>query len=160
MWLGGEPPEGSAALNNILPSQAECEAVRDILLTHPGVESGEAGLLPQCRQLCGPGAPGGVCACEEDAEYWLLDSNPLQPGENVDLMGALTAPVDHGEACARCVETSLCVRWERARGRSEVEAWGYCALPPENIVELQQGILEIIRSIVSAILEFFRDAKT
>ena len=151
MWLGADVPDD--ARDNLFGSEAECEAARNDILVHPGIEDAAEGVLPACTLLCGPGNSVADCACEPDKSYWRLDRSPADAASEQDLMATVTRGTDHGGACARCVETSLCVRWERARGRTAEQTWEYCEQPPENIVELQEGTV----SLVDAIIRFFRE---
>ncbi len=158
MWLDAEAPDDTR--DNLYRSAADCEAARENILVHPGIENAEDTVLPACIQHCGPGSAAGACACEPEASYWRLDRSPVPAGADRDLMATVTQDVDHGGACARCIETSLCVRWERARGRTAEQTWEYCEQPPENIVELQEGTVSLVDAIVGFFRKLFGHART
>ena len=50
----------------------------------------------------------------------------------------------HGGTCAWCVETSLCVRWQRALGDDSQKAWETCQAP---------GLVQALASAVGQIID-------
>lgn len=160
MWLGESAPASDLVFDNLFTSQNVCEAVRDAVLIHPGVERAQDSVSQTCELLCEPDADAGPCACEELSEYWRVDRNPADANLSGDLMQVIGDDIDHGGACARCVETSLCVRWERARGRTPVQTHAYCAAPPEDIVALQVATVGLVTRIARWFRELFGHAKT
>ena len=160
MWLGESAPETDAVFDNLFTSEDACEAARDAVLIHPGVERAQESVLQACELSCGPDADDGPCACEEQREYWRVDRNPADTNLSGDLMKLIGSNVDHGGACARCVETSLCIRWERARGRTPAQTRDYCEAPPEDIVAIQTATVGIVTRIARWFRELFGHART
>ena len=153
MWLGQLPPASlDTARPNVFTSQAECEASRASASIHPGVEDRERG-LGECRELCGPTT--SPCPCGEPAA-WIIDTNPdiasAPAMTRPDSMASVTAE-RHGSTCAWCVETSLCVRWQRARGDTTDAAWNYCKAPPQNAAELERRSITLAHAIMEWIIE-------
>lgn len=126
-FLGGGRPADAARLNRF-PSAEACEAARTLALAHPGIEDAASG-LGDCRPLCGGTQP--PCACAPGAEAWYVDLDPAVPeSPRDDVMDSPTASdAALGTTCAWCVETSLCVRWQRALGDSVEVAWVRCGNP-------------------------------
>jgi hypothetical protein len=158
MWLGQPPPANlSTARPNVFASKEVCEAGRTSASTHPGVEDAARG-LDSCRELCGPDTT--PCPCGEP-EAWIVDKNPdvfVLPQFPVppDSMASITASRD-GSTCGWCVETSLCVRWQRARGDTSDAAWNYCKAPPQNAAELERQSITLARAIMEWIEELIRN---
>ena len=148
MWLNALPPESivDTARPNTFESRTACDDGRARALIHPGVEDRARG-LGECRELCGPTT--SPCPCGQ-TEAWIVDLNPLVlSAADVrlpDSMATVTAQ-RHGSTCAWCVETSLCVRWQRARGDSPEAAWNRCNAPPENAAELERQSVTLARAI-------------
>jgi hypothetical protein len=63
-------------------------------------------------------------------------------------MGTLLAS-RHGATCAWCVDTSLCVRWEKARGKSADDAWAFCQAPPLNAAGNERGYRAFVGWLVN-----------
>ena len=148
MWLGQPPPSSvDTARPNVFPSQSACEAGRARALVHPGIEDRARG-LGECHQLCGPTTT--PCPCEPLAEAWIVNTNPHVASAAAmtrpDSMASVTAE-RHGSTCAWCVETSLCVRWQRARGDTAEAAWNHCNAPPENAATLERQSVTLARAI-------------
>jgi hypothetical protein len=158
MWLGALPPESivDTARPNVFESQARCEDGRARALIHPGVEDRARG-LGECHELCGPTT--GPCPCGQ-TEAWIVDTNPqVAPSPAMtrpDSMASITAE-RHGSTCAWCVETSLCVRWQRARGDNLEAAWNRCNAPPENAAELERQSVSLARAIYECIRALTKD---
>jgi hypothetical protein len=163
MWLGlssspspSPSPTPDDRRPNVFTSQADCERGRVRALTHPGVED-HVPSLGECRELCGPRT--SPCPCGQ-SEAWIVDTNPhvtpsaLSP-PMPDSMAALMAQ-RKGGTCAWCVETSLCVRWQRARGETAEATWNYCNAPPENAVELERAYVSLVRAIYECIRRYVR----
>jgi hypothetical protein len=147
MWLGPTPPTTlDTARPNVFPSQSACEAGRARALIHPGVEDRDRS-LGVCHELCGPST--NPCPCGQP-EAWIVDTNPHVASAPAmtrpDSMASVTAE-RHGGTCAWCVETSLCVRWQRARGNTVEAAWNHCNAPPENAAELERQSVTLARAI-------------
>jgi hypothetical protein len=157
MWLGQPAPAGSNPFTpNMFTSEAECEAGRIAALDHPGVEDRALSMDAACHQLCG----GSLAACPcGQAEGWIVDRNPAASsspaGTNTDTMGTVLAP-RHGGTCARCVETSLCVRWQRARGQSSSDTWNYCEAPPLDAANNERITVSLMQAIAAYIRELTR----
>jgi len=158
MWLGQSPPEGAdTSRPNVFATESECEAALERARTHPGVED-RAESLGVCRQLCG--APDDPCPCGQP-EAWIVDRDPSprfgvdrDPKKRTNDSMAVVTARRHGGTCAWCVETSLCIRWQRALGDDPQEAWSYCESPPENAVDIERGLDGIagwIRGLVEEI---------
>lgn len=158
VWLGEQAPPGSNPFTpNIFTSQTECEAGRTAALGHPGVEDRAQSVDAVCHQLCG----GSLAACPcGQTEGWIVDRNPnassSPSGTNTDSMASVLAP-RHGGTCARCVETSLCVRWQRARGQTASDAWSYCEAPPLNAADNERTTVSLMQAIAAYIREITRD---
>lgn len=156
-WLGGQAPAGSNPLTpNIFTSQAECETARTAALGHPGVEDRAQSVDAACHQLCG----GSLAACPcGQTEGWIVDLNPIASssamGTNADTMATILAP-RHGGTCARCVETSLCVRWQRALGKTPSETWSFCEAPPLNAADNERTTVSLMQAIAAYIREITR----
>lgn len=123
----GATPAAPVDRFNVFATEGACEAARTRALGHPGVPDAADG-LGRCRQLCGPGT-GLDCPCvTPDVSAWIVDVSPNAPGN--DAMATVSpAPNHHGSTDRVCLETSLCVRWERARGLTADEAWARCEAP-------------------------------
>lgn len=122
--------ESSCAEPNVFPSRAACESAAAAIASHPGIEIDAS--AEDCRLLCAPGA--SECPCDPEQTVWTLDGRtPSRPGEaDDDIMGSrdVSSPRElHGPACALCIETELCLLWERGSGRSEEEARSHCIRP-------------------------------
>lgn len=128
-FLGGEVP-GDIARYNRFGSPEECEEARGKALAHPGVESAADG-LGECNPICG--TAGTIpCSCAPSAKAWHVDLDPTFSSAIDDLMAQLPdTPSFLGSTCAWCVETSLCVRWQRALGDSPGAAWAHCESPTD-----------------------------
>lgn len=150
MWLGASPIPASAR-PNVFATQAECDATRTLAQSHPGVED-KAASLGACRELCGPTT--AACPCGV-SEAWIVDTNPATTAPQQDSMGTVLAQREGG-TCALCVETSLCVRWHRARGDSAEQAWQACEAPPADAVERERGVLALLRAILEWIESWLR----
>lgn len=151
MWLG-TPLTAAEARTNAFGSEGECEDRRAAAVSHPGVED-EAEGLGTCRQLCGP-APSEPCPCGV-AESWIVDTNPAAASPEQDTMGRIGAAREGG-TCGLCVETSLCVRWQRARGDSPAVAWGICEAPPADAVERERQLRGLLPSLLAWLEELLR----
>jgi hypothetical protein len=157
MWLGQTPPASfDTARPNVFTSQAACEDGRARALVHPGVEDRDRS-LGECRELCGPTT--SPCPCGQP-EAWIVNTNPQvapSPGmTRPDSMASVTAE-RHGGTCAWCVETSLCVRWQRARGDTVEASWNHCNAPPENAAELERQSVTLARAIIEWIRALTKD---
>jgi hypothetical protein len=157
MWLGQPAPPGSNPFTpNMFTSQADCEAGRTAALGHPGVEDRAQSVDAVCHQLCGGSLP--ACPCGQ-TEGWIVDRNPAAsssaPGTNTDTMATALAP-RLGGTCARCVETTLCVRWQRGRGQSASEAWSYCEAPPLDAADNERATVTLMQAIAAYIRELTR----
>ena len=122
--------ESSCAEPNVFPSQAACESAAAAINAHPGIEDDAS--PDDCRLLCGPG--GQECPCDPAQTVWILDPRtPAQAGQPQDDLMGVRDPADprelHGPACALCIETELCLLWERGSDRSEAEARAHCIRP-------------------------------
>ena len=148
-WLGVTRPSDDTSRPNLFRTRDACTSAVESATAHPGVEAPERG-LGSCRQLCG--SKKTPCPCG-DSEFWVADINPraLLAGRAEppapDAMAAIIGGELHGGTCAWCVETSLCVRWQRSRGSTAEEAWSVCRAPPKFAVGLER--------LVSAIVEIF-----
>jgi len=125
-FLGGAPPSGTERWN-VFPTLASCETARTRALSHPGVPDPTAG-LDACRQICGPGTAQACPCVGAGVQAWIVDVSPNQ-STNDAMAVSLPAPNHHGSTDRVCLETSLCVRWERARGETVADAWSACADP-------------------------------
>ena len=45
----------------------------------------------------------------------------------------------HGGTCIWCVETTLCVRWQRALGDAPQKAWDTCQAPPKSATGFERA---------------------
>ncbi|MDX1502173.1 MAG: hypothetical protein R3325_07405 [Thermoanaerobaculia bacterium] len=130
------PPLGSACAHpNIFPDQASCAAAAVEIAAHPGVENPQP--AADCRLLCSNAPDTDTpCPCTTDPaiEWWILDRrHPVGASLDDDVMGLLTHPVEHhGPACQRCLETTFCLDWELARGRTRAQAEAHCLDPQEG----------------------------
>lgn len=157
MWLGQLPSASlDTARPNVFASQAACEAGRMRASIHPGVEDRDRS-LGECHELCGPTT--SACPCGQP-EAWIVDTNPdiasAPAMTRPDSMASVTAE-RHGGTCAWCVETSLCVRWQRARGDTIDAAWNYCNAPTQNAAELERQSITLARAIIEWIRALVRD---
>jgi hypothetical protein len=157
MWLGQEPSASvDTARPNVFTSEAACEAGRARALVHPGVED-RGRSVGDCRELCGPAT--SACPCGQ-TEAWIVDTNPhiasAPAMTRPDSMASVTAE-RHGGTCAWCVETSLCVRWQRALGDTVEAAWNRCDAPPENAAELERQSVTLARAIIEWIRALTKD---
>lgn len=128
------PPLNSTCVRpNIFTSQAACTTAAAEINNHPGIELSAS--AADCRLLCRAGT-ATPCPCPgSPPEVWILDRR-VPPSAMValddDIMGERdgAAPLErHGPACARCLETSYCMKWETGRGKTEAEAQGMCLMP-------------------------------
>jgi hypothetical protein len=115
--------------------------------------------LGTCRVLCSPNV--GACPCAAPgAEFWIVDIDPLTTAARDDAMSHVTAALErHGGTCQWCVETSLCVRWHRARGDTADQAWQTCDAPPKGATMLEalaQALADFLRRLIGGILSLFR----
>lgn len=156
-WLSLNAPADARPRPNVFESQVACEKGKISAADHPAIENAAAS-LGTCRQLCGPG--NATCPCEPSAEYWIVDIDPSVPVVRNDAMGRMTSALErHGGTCQWCVETTLCVRWHRARGDTPEAAWSTCSAPPKNATgfeALWRALVEWIGRIIAAILNLFR----
>ena len=156
-WLSGNAPGSAEPRPNVFASQSACEAGNQSAAAHPAIENAAAS-LGTCRQLCGPSI--GACPCEPGAEYWIVDIDPLSPTVRDDAMARMSSALErHGGTCQWCVETTLCVRWHRARGDTPQVAWTTCSAPPKEATgfeALWRALVEWIGRIVAWILSVFR----
>lgn len=145
-WLGSVPAGVSTERPNVFPNEAACTDALAQARSHPGVEDPDHS-LGTCRQLCGQ--TGSPCPCSGEAEAWIVDNNPLTAPTNPrDAMGAVSAAGEqHGGTCMWCVETSLCVRWQRALGDFSQSAWATCQAPG-----LVQGLLSALAQFLNDLL--------
>lgn len=150
MWLGATPIPASLR-PNVFATQAECDAMRTSAQSHPGVAD-KAASLGACRELCGPTTQACPCGV---SEAWIVDKNPAVTTPQQDSMGTVLAQREGG-ACALCVETSLCVRWHRARGDSAERTWQACEAPSADAIERERGTLALIRAILEWIESWLR----
>jgi hypothetical protein len=123
-------------------------------MTHPGVEDRNDSADSACRQICGGSMP--ACPCG-DPEAWIVDKSPAggtaTPGASTDTMGTVLA-LRHGATCAWCVDSSLCVRWERARGRTPDEAWASCQAPPIDAASQERSWTALLQAIADWIARY------
>ena len=63
----------------------------------------------------------------------------------------------HGGTCAWCVETSLCVRWQRALGNSVDSAHSYCDAPPLNAAEAERQSVTLAAAILAWVRELTKN---
>ena len=156
-WLSGTAPGSVQPRPNVFASLVECEAGKQSAAAHPAIENATAS-LGTCRQLCGPGV--GACPCEAAAEYWTVDIDPSSSTVRDDAMARMTSALEsHGGTCQWCVETTLCVRWHRARGDTPDAAWTVCSAPPKQATLLEalwRALLEWLRQLLALILNIFR----
>lgn len=142
-WLGATPPaNASTARPNVFESRQACEDARQKATDHPSVED-PARSLAACRQLCG----GSLAACPcGGSEFWIVDHNPVAQAANaVDTMGVVsTTASQQGGTCQWCVETTLCLRWQGARGDNPADAWGVCEAPAKQAPQLQATQLGLV----------------
>lgn len=122
--------ESSCAEPNVFPSRETCVSAAAAIAVHPGIEA-EAS-PDDCQLLCGP--EGRECPCDPEQTVWILDRRTpsLANQTDDDLMGTRdrARPRElHGPACALCIETELCLLWERGSDRSEEEARAHCMRP-------------------------------
>jgi hypothetical protein len=145
-WLG-EAPDPSLVRNNLFLTEEECEAARVAIAVHPGVEHRDTAMAV-CTPHCGV-ADAPDCPCPTEPGYWRVDRQPLAAaGDPPDLMGAIAGAQIHGGACGWCVETSLCVRWQRALGRTADRARQYCDAPPDSIEDIKEAIAALVAEIL------------
>jgi hypothetical protein len=154
MWLG--PPAAAAlARGNVFPSLQACQDARAAALTHPGVEDASASVETECRRLCGGDIP---CACGP-SEAWIVDKTagapPVTAGSSTDTMGVVSAD-RHGATCQWCVDTSLCVRWERSRGQTADQTWNYCQAPPIDAASQERSWTAYLQAVFDDIARYVR----
>jgi hypothetical protein len=141
---------------NVFSSAAECDAAKATALVHPGVENPSQS-LGACRQLCGP-APAQPCPCvPASVEIWITDNDPASTAtpNPPDAMNHPVSAVLHGGTCERCVETSLCMRWQTSLGDAVEPAWQYCKEPTRDSVA-QEGVIEgLIIAIAICLWQIF-----
>jgi hypothetical protein len=142
-WLGSAPPVVSTARPNVFRNQQACTDSVAQARAHPGVED-PARSIGTCRVLCGLNT--APCPCSGEEEAWIVDNNPLTAPTNPrDAMASVSAAGErHGGTCAWCVETSLCVRWQRALGDDSQKAWETCQAP---------GLVQALASAVGQIID-------
>ena len=142
-WLGSAPPVVSTARLNVFPNQQACTDSVAQARIHPGVED-PARSIGACRELCGPNT--APCPCSGEDQAWIVDNNPrTAPTNPRDAMASVSAAGErHGGTCAWCVETSLCVRWQRALGDDSQKAWETCQAP---------GLVQALASAVGRIID-------
>jgi hypothetical protein len=96
-----------------------------------------------------------ACPCGV-TESWIVDRDPATTTRVVDdLMGRAARAALHGGTCIWCVETSLCVRWQRALGENADEVWRACEAPPKEATQFERwtrGIATAIGRIVDQLL--------
>jgi hypothetical protein len=150
-WLG---PTASRATPrpNVFTTRSACLAAATLAADHPGVEDPTRSLAT-CRQVCG----GSMAACPCGVtESWIVDRDPATTTRVVDdLMGRAARAALHGGTCIWCVETSLCVRWQRALGENADEVWRACEAPPKEATQFERwtrGIATAIGRIVDQLL--------
>ena len=98
-----------------------------------------AASLGACRQLCGPTI--AACPCEPGTEYWIVDIDPSVSTVRTDAMANVTAALEwHGGTCLWCVETTLCVRWQRSLNDSAETAWSKCSAPPKEATRWEAAL--------------------
>jgi hypothetical protein len=150
-WLGQQVTGASTARPNIFTSQQECQDSKQKATDHPAVED-PAKSLGTCRQICGMSGGLAPCPCGGN-EFWIVDNDPGNAAATADTMGVVAAASSlQGGTCQWCVETSLCVRWHRARGDDPAKAWGACEAPSKQAVALEQfqrAMIAWINSIIA-----------
>lgn len=153
-WLG--TAAGAAASRpNVFPSEEACLAGAAAATDHPGVEDPTRS-LGTCRQVCGPASVACPCGV---SEAWIVDRHPGATASRDDLMGGVTTGAMHGGTCVWCVETSLCVRWQRALGNAAEAAYQTCEAPPKEstgLERLSQQLAAAIGAIVDRLLRAVR----
>jgi hypothetical protein len=142
-WLGSAPPVVSTGRPNVFRNEQICTESVAQARTHPGVED-PARSIGTCRELCGLNT--APCPCSGEDQAWIVDNNPLTAPTNPrDAMASVSAAGErHGGTCAWCVETSLCVRWQRALGDDSQKAWETCQAP---------GLVQALASAVGQIID-------
>lgn len=145
-WLGPAPSGVSTQRLNVFPTQRACIDSVALARGHPGVED-PARSLGTCRELCGPTT--SACPCSGEPEAWIVDNNPVSAPTNPrDAMASVSASGErHGGTCMWCVETSLCVRWQRALGDDSQKSWETCQAPG-----LLQGFVAAIGQFIDSLL--------
>lgn len=141
---------------NVFGSVEECEAAKATALVHPGVEN-PARSLGACRQVCGP-APAQPCPCAPPTvSIWIPDNDPASSAtpNPPDAMNHPALAVLHGGTCERCVETSLCMRWQTSLGDAVAPAWQYCAEPTRDSVAQEQALEALIIAIAVCLSQIF-----
>jgi hypothetical protein len=158
-WLGVSPPSNASTERpNVSPSESACNDAVQKATAHPAVED-PARSLGNCRQVCGPNTSD--CPCT-GGEFWIADRDPRVAGATPvsDTMGVVSAAVElKGGTCQWCVETSLCVRWHRARGDDAAKTWTACEAPPKQATQFERlwnALVAWINAILAAILNAIR----
>jgi hypothetical protein len=149
-WLGSGGPSGDTSRPNVFTSAEACAAAAAAAGEHPGVED-PARSLGTCRQVCGPSTAACPCGVTES---WIVNRDPgTTATQAADAMGdASAASPLHGATCIWCVETTLCVRWQRALGEGAEDAWRTCEAPPKEATQLERWA-QAITAAIGALLE-------
>jgi len=71
-------------------------------------------------------------------------------------MAAVANPASlHGGTCIWCVETTLCVRWQRALGDSPQKAWDTCQAPPKSATGFERAWQALVAWIAQILTSIF-----
>jgi len=154
-WLGVAAPAASTLRPNVFTSMQECADARQKAAAHPAVEDPTRS-LGTCRQLCGGNLAPCPCGVSES---WIVDLDPHATA-NDDTMAVVAAATSlQGGTCQWCVDTSLCVRWHRARGDDATKTWSACEAPPKEATQFEKlwsALIAWINSIIAAIEHLFQ----